>query len=61
MVAIFGIEITGAILAGIGAVLAGIGSFLSGYMAWRLGRQKEREQKREDGGVDRHGVDPGGG
>ena len=55
MIGIFGIEITGAILAGIGAVLAGVGSFLSGYMAWRLGRAKEHEQKREAGEPDRGG------
>ena len=39
MVDIFGIELTGAWLAGIGACLAGVGSFLSGLMAWKVGRR----------------------
>jgi hypothetical protein len=37
---VFGIELTGAWLAGIGACLAGIGSFLSGLMAWRVGKRQ---------------------
>ena len=44
---VFGIEITGAWLAGVGAVLAGVGSFLSGLIAWKLGRQKQHEQERQ--------------
>ena len=55
MIGIFGIELSGAVLAGIGAVLAGIGSFLSGYMAWKLGRQKLHESEREAGEPDRGG------
>ena len=70
MIDVFGIEITGAILAGIGATLAGVGSFLSGYMAFRTGRRAEREARRlhsggesAGGGVGLPGIDspvPGG-
>ena len=67
---LFGIDINGALLAGLGAMLAGVGSFLSGYMAWRTGKRAEREARRLDreresagGGVGLPGIDspdPGG-
>ena len=51
---VFGIEITGAWLAGAGAMLAGVGSLLSGIIAWKVGKQRmevasEPERKASDG------------
>ena len=47
---LFGVELTGAWLAGLGACLAGLGSLLSGVMAYRIGRRTLNETRTSDRG-----------